>query len=150
MIEGFHIIEEVKKDLKNIFFKDDDETFYHSMRVYHKTILYHGTSFQLLIIALLHDVIEDTKYTIDDLKLIYQDKFISICGIQFTDSIFRSLFAITRSDNETYMEYINRCKVDENARIIKFLDVEENLFRCFESKNKSLAERYMNALNILF
>ena len=69
MIEGFHIIEEVKKDLKNIFFKDDDETFYHSMRVYHKTILYHGTSFQLLIIALLHDVIEDTKYTIDDLKL---------------------------------------------------------------------------------
>ena len=141
-------INEIKNDLKNIFFKSNNEVYKHSMRVYHKTFLYFENSFELLTIALLHDVLEDTDFSIQDLKNMYYDKFNKVCENQ--EIIFNSLVAITRQDSEIYTNYILRCKNDVYARKIKCLDIEENLFRCFDSNNKSLATRYINALNILF
>lgn len=141
-------INEIKEDLKNIFFKNNTDVYYHSLRVYHKTLLYHENSFELLIIALLHDVLEDTKFSLQDLKNMYYNKFQFLCNN--SEIIFNSLVAITRQKSEIYIDYITRCKNDDYSRIIKFLDIEENLMRCFESQNKSLAERYLNALNVLF
>ena len=73
-------INEIKNDLKNIFFKSNNEVYKHSMRVYHKTFLYFENSFELLTIALLHDVLEDTDFSIQDLKKLSVFKLLkSLC-----------------------------------------------------------------------
>lgn len=142
------ILEEVKNDL-NKFFGIDYHKIMHSLRVYNKVRIYHHINFVLNILALLHDVVEDTNYTISDLENMYKNKFVAIWGEKDITKMFESLDAITRREDETYFDYINRCKLNRDATIIKILDLEENLFRCYESNNKSLAQRYIKALDIL-
>ena len=67
------ILEEVKNDL-NKFFGIDYYKIMHSLRVYNKVRIYHNINFVLNILALLHDVVEDTNYTISDLENMYKNK----------------------------------------------------------------------------
>ena len=95
------------------------------------------------IVALLHDVVEDT-----DMSLEY------LSGI-FDTEIINAIDAITRRDNEKYFDYIKRVKQNNIARKVKIVDVKHNMqqdrFDLIQSDKSylSLLERYSNALRIL-
>jgi (p)ppGpp synthase/HD superfamily hydrolase len=68
------------------------------------------------IVALLHDVIEDTNVTAGDLR-----------QAGFTEKLIAAVLCVThRKDEEPYAEYVVRCKSDEVARRVKLADLKEN------------------------
>lgn len=70
----------------------------------------------LRIIAVLHDVVEDTEVTLDDLRVEGFSE-IEIAGVD----------AMTRRPGETYREFITRVKLNQEARQVKIADIEENM-----------------------
>jgi (p)ppGpp synthase/HD superfamily hydrolase len=67
------------------------------------------------IVAILHDVIEDTAVTEDDLK-----------AEGFPAPLVESVLCLTHRDGESYADYVVRCKRDEVARRVKLADLEDN------------------------
>ena len=94
------------------------------------------------IAALLHDVVEDTKYTLKDLR-----------KTGYPEKILRSLDYLTRRGGETYGEFIRRVKHNPLARRVKIADVEDNLdlARIKKPKERDLMrmEKYRRALSEL-
>jgi len=90
------------------------------------------------LIALLHDVIEDTEATHLDIERLY--------GATVADSVR----VLTRVPEETYREYILRVLYSDDpyARVIKVADLEDHLDQAATLK-PSLKSRYMNALSVL-
>jgi len=68
------------------------------------------------IVALLHDVIEDTSTTIDDLKL---------CG--FNSKIIESLECLTHKKDVDYFDYIEHISRNKIATKVKIADLEHNM-----------------------
>ena len=147
----------IKTDLDKKFFPLNDRltnvkinyTYFHTLRVFN-SVKNHELSIYCQILALLHDVVEDTNYTIDDLKKMYEIDFNWLFdNTNNTKMFFESLNALTRHKGESYIDYIKRVKTNSNATIVKILDLEDNLFNCIKSKNTSLVKRYINALKFL-
>ena len=90
------------------------------------------------IVAWLHDVVEDTGYTLGDLL-----------DMGFDYYIVQAVDAITRREDEDYREYILRVKKDEIAREVKIADIEHNLESFNTKKNKSRADKYRLAIEVL-
>lgn len=92
------------------------------------------------IVALLHDVVEDTPITLDDLR----DK-------GYSDEIVVAIDALTRRTDETYSAYIERLSNNKLARRVKIADLQHNLDpeRTKMLDNISLQNRYQNALQKL-
>lgn len=67
------------------------------------------------IVAVLHDVIEDSDTTLDDL-LPY-----------FDDDVIDALDSITRREDEDYKAYIKRVKDNPIAKRVKLQDIKDNL-----------------------
>ena len=67
-------------------------------------------------VALLHDVIEDTNTTIDDLK-----------NDGFPDEVLDALELLTHKDNESYFDYVNRIKDNPIAKTVKLADLAHNM-----------------------
>ncbi len=65
--------------------------------------------------ALLHDILEDTKKTENDLLF------------QFPKEIVETVKCLTREDHESYKEYLKRLKINETSRIIKLCDLTDNM-----------------------
>ncbi|EOU1990523.1 GTP pyrophosphokinase [Clostridium perfringens] len=68
------------------------------------------------IIAVLHDVIEDTDITIDYLR-----------NKGFGDNILVPLSLLTRGKNESYMQYIDKISKNEKAKAVKLKDLKDNM-----------------------
>jgi (p)ppGpp synthase/HD superfamily hydrolase len=94
------------------------------------------------IVAVLHDVIEDTNYTLEDLR-----------KVGYSQKILRSLDYLTRRDGEEYEEFIKRVKHNPLARKVKVADIEDNLDlgRIRKPKKHDLKriEKYRRALSEL-
>jgi len=71
---------------------------------------------ELRIIAVLHDVIEDTTITYQDLR----DQ-----GLR--SELVNHIVTLTRLKGENYDEYINRICYDELAMRVKLADLEDNM-----------------------
>ena len=67
------------------------------------------------IVAVLHDVIEDTSVTADDLR-----------RVGFSEKIIAAVMCVTHRKNEPYADYVVRCKGNEVARRVKLADLEDN------------------------
>lgn len=67
------------------------------------------------IVALLHDVIEDTAYTIDDLR-----------KMGFSEEVLDALDLMTHDKNVPYMEYVAKISENEIARTVKLADLRHN------------------------
>lgn len=132
-------------------FKFDIEKFRHSLRIAYRirTFPNFDSDYILPLAALLHDVIEDTNFTIDDLKKLYYNYFVLKFGEENTQTIFHIVNCITRKTDETYFDYIQRVAKDEKTRIVKFFDIQDNLARCMLNNNSSLRRRYIKALKML-
>jgi (p)ppGpp synthase/HD superfamily hydrolase len=68
------------------------------------------------IASVLHDAIEDTKLTIDDLV-----------KARYPAHVVAAIDRLTHRDDETYEQYIDRIGGNELARRVKIEDLEENL-----------------------
>ena len=68
------------------------------------------------IAAVLHDVVEDSDWTLDRLRA---------CG--FSDEVVTAVGCLTRRDGEAYEAFIERAAAHPIARRVKLADVEDNL-----------------------
>ena len=94
-------------------------------------------------VALLHDVIEDTDTTIDDLR-----------SAHFPESVLSALELMTHTSEVPYLEYVQRIKTNPIARAVKIADLKHNsdLTRFSEEPNEKALrriEKYSKALAIL-
>lgn len=69
-----------------------------------------------ICVALLHDLLEDTDYTPQDLRI-----------LGFSDEIVDAIKYLTRGKAETYREYILLLKKDKIARKVKIADLKHNM-----------------------
>lgn len=83
---------------------------YHPLKISFKM-----KTLDLKIIALLHDVVEDSNITLEQLS-----KY-------FNNDIIESVDAITRKPNEKYFDYIKRVHLNNNAKLVKIADLKQNL-----------------------
>jgi (p)ppGpp synthase/HD superfamily hydrolase len=68
------------------------------------------------IVALLHDVVEDTDWTFDDLV-----------GEGFSESVIAALRLLTHTDGSPYEDYIERLAANPLARAVKKADLTDNM-----------------------
>lgn len=93
--------------------------------------------------ALLHDVIEDTDITADDLRE---------AGI--TERVIEAVKLLTHDDDEPYLDYVARIKCDPIARAVKLADLAHNsdvtrFTRPLNDKDRARLEKYAKAKEIL-
>lgn len=70
---------------------------------------------ETVIVALLHDVVEDTDYTISDLK-----------EMGFPEPVTAALTLLTHKDGVPYMDYVTAIKSDPIASAVKLADLRHN------------------------
>lgn len=94
------------------------------------------------IAALLHDVIEDTDYTMADLE-----------KMGFPADVLEALELLTHNDDTPYMEYVAKIKDNPIAKAVKLADLEHNsdLSRLDVVDEKALKrrEKYRQAFCLL-
>lgn len=93
-------------------------------------------------VALLHDVVEDTDYTFDDLR-----------NEGFTKEIIDAVKLLTHDPSVPYLDYINTIKENIVAKKVKLADLKHNsdLSRLDLSVDKipPKLELYLQAIKIL-
>lgn len=99
---------------------------------------------EYMLVGLMHDVIEDTEYTADDLL-----------GMGFSKRVVDGILSVTRHayGEETYAEFVKRAKENELGREVKIADVTENMDTSrlgeLTDKDYSRLRRYRKALEEL-
>jgi hypothetical protein len=66
-------------------------------------------------LGVLHDVVEDTAVTLDDLR-----------AAGFSEAVLAAVSLVTHDKAESYADYVVRCKSNAIARRVKLADLEDN------------------------
>ena len=94
------------------------------------------------IVALLHDVVEDTEYTLED-----------IAALDFGQEIVDAVALMTHEDDVPYLAYVARLKSNPLARTVKLADLAHNsdLSRLgkVDDETRRRLERYKKAIALL-
>lgn len=94
------------------------------------------------VVALLHDVVEDTNVTLEQLR---QEGF--------GEEILAAITLMTHEDGVDYMDYVAKIKENPIARVVKLADLRHNsdLSRLDTVDEKALKrrEQYLEALALL-
>ncbi|MBI1338337.1 MAG: HD domain-containing protein [Phycisphaera sp.] len=94
------------------------------------------------IVAVLHDVIEDTDVTADDLR-----------KLGFSEEVLAGLDAVTARKDESYDEFVERAARNPIGRVVKLADLEDNLDvrRLGELGERDLKRlnKYLNARKLI-
>lgn len=95
-----------------------------------------------VIVALLHDVVEDTDYTIDDIK-----------ELGFSKRVIEALELMTHDKSVPYMDYVEKIKDNPIAKAVKIADLKHNsdLSRLdvVDDKARKRVEKYAAAIKLL-
>ena len=94
------------------------------------------------VVALLHDVVEDTDYTLEDLA-----------EMGYPKEVVEALSCMTHDPDTPYMEYVAKIAQNPIARAVKIADLLHNsdLTRLDEPNESAYkrVEKYKEALRIL-
>ena len=94
------------------------------------------------VVALLHDVVEDTHYTLEDLA-----------SMGFSRQVLDAIGLMTHADGVPYMDYVAKIKENPIARAVKLADLRHNsdLTRLdtVDDKAKARAQKYAQAIALL-
>jgi len=97
---------------------------------------------ETVTVALLHDVIEDSDYTLDDIR-----------DMGFPDKVVNALSLMTHNKSVPYMDYVAKIKENPIARVVKLADLRHNsdLSRLDSVDQKALerVEKYRQAVKLL-
>ncbi|NVN97530.1 HD domain-containing protein [Candidatus Nomurabacteria bacterium] len=92
--------------------------------------------------AILHDVVEDSDVSMDDLK-----------AAGFPETVLQAVDLLTHKDSESYEEYLAKIKPNPMALVVKLADLEDNsrLERIKDptEKDYSRIDKYKKALTFL-
>lgn len=95
-----------------------------------------------MIIAVLHDIVEDSNMSLNDLK-----------NLGFKEQIIEAIDCLSKRDNESYEEFILRVSSNELARKVKVEDLKDNLdltrIDFISEKDLARVEKYHIALKLL-
>ena len=91
------------------------------------------------IVAVLHDVVEDSPLTFDDLK-----------NEGFSDNIIDALKCLTKEQGETYEKFIERVLTNKLATEVKIMDIKDNMdvtrLKTMNDKDLERIKKYHHAL----
>ena len=95
------------------------------------------------IVAFLHDVVEDTDHTFDDLR-----------QLGFSERIIEAVECLTRRKGESYDAFVERIAPNPLARAVKLADLEDNMdvrrsTREMKDKDAERMEKYRKAWQYL-
>jgi (p)ppGpp synthase/HD superfamily hydrolase len=90
---------------------------------------------ELKPIAWLHDVVEDTAVTLDDLRAADMPAY-----------VVDAVAVLTKIDGEDYNRYLERVRANDHARRVKIADIQHNLAGMPSEKNRA---KYLHALEFL-
>ena len=92
-------------------------------------------------IALLHDVVEDTAMTLEDLAK------------EFPDEVIEALTLLTHDRNEDYFDYVERIKSNPYAKAVKLADLTHNSditrLEVIDEKAQRRLDKYQKAIKLL-
>lgn len=102
--------------------------------------LIYGKTDDEKIVGLLHDVIEDTSYTLDDLR-----------EQGFSEDVIAALYLLTHTKDMTYDEYLKRIKESDNqlAIAVKINDLTHNLKRGEAGGHTKQVEKHTKAMKYM-
>ena len=94
------------------------------------------------VVALLHDVVEDTNVTIDDLR-----------KMGFNENVLSAIEHMTHLSGVPYMDYVAKIKENPIARRVKLADLKHNSdlsrLECITPYDIERAEKYKQAIKLL-
>lgn len=94
------------------------------------------------VVALLHDVVEDTDYTMEDLK-----------AMGFNQRVLEAIQLMTHAEGEPYMDYVARIKTNPIAKAVKLADLAHNSditrMDVVDEKAKARVAKYAQAIQLL-
>ena len=97
---------------------------------------------ELMIIAVLHDLIEDTNYTFEILE-----------SLGFSKRVIDVLRLLTHDPEVPYMDYISALSLNPDARIVKMADLDHNSrvtrMKGIRPKDLRRIEKYQKAFSFL-
>lgn len=92
----------------------------------------------LRAIAYLHDIVEDTDATIEDLF-----------NAGLNDQVVTAVGMLTKVDGESYSEYIHGVLTNDFARKVKLCDTSANLMNSIKEGNTKRINKYSKQLQLL-
>lgn len=117
--------------------KAGEEYIYHPLRVSERC-----ENIEEKIVAVLHDTIEDTYVTSEYLRY-----------LDFPPYIIEAVLSVTRMENESYDDFIKRCKNNPIGKVVKINDLRDNLdltrLRKISDKDVCRINKYLKALDYL-
>jgi (p)ppGpp synthase/HD superfamily hydrolase len=101
--------------------------------------LTYGTPF----VAVLHDVVEDSDWTLADLR-----------AEGFSEDVLEALDRMTKREDEEYMAFVKRAKDNPIARAVKIADTRDNvdlsrIGEPIEEDKRRIEEKYKPGLAML-
>ncbi len=100
------------------------------------------TDEQTTVLALLHDVVEDTEYTFDDLL-----------SMGFDTAIVDALRLLTHDPAVPYMDYVAALSGNPLARAVKLADLRHNSdltrLEVVDEKARARCDKYLEAIRFL-
>lgn len=97
---------------------------------------------QTVIVALLHDLVEDTQYTLADLR-----------QMGFGEDVLTAIDMMTHDPDVPYMEYVAKIKENPIARQVKLADLRHNSdlsrLSVITEKDIQRREKYLQAIKLL-
>jgi GTP pyrophosphokinase len=111
ILHSLEVMVAVKKEL------ECDSNMYDGL----ETAYYRATKEQLLVAAVLHDVVEDTDFSLDQVRK------------EFGDAVANIVDSVTRREidgkKEFYRDFIYRARASKGGRLVKIADLLTNLKR---------------------
>ena len=93
------------------------------------------------IVALLHDTVEDTSVTFEDLEK------------EFSEDIIEALKLLTHDKAIPYMDYVEKIKSNPIAKVVKIADLRHNSditrLDYVSKKDEERKEKYQKAIKLL-
>lgn len=118
--------------------KGGNDYIEHPLRLMHSV-----SSTEEKITAILHDILEDTCYTIGDLKRL----------LDISDEAADALRLLTRKRGENYMDYIEKLSHNPLAVAVKVADLKDNMnlkrLSVVTEQDLKRCEKYRQALEVL-
>ena len=105
-------------------------------------IMMQMTSEAAMMTAVLHDVVEDTDWTLERLR-----------EEGFSDEVLEAVDSLTHREDESYQEFVERVRANPIARQVKIADLEDNMnirrISQLSAKDLERLEKYHRAWCVL-